>query len=73
VVAIYAGTKGFLDDIPVPDIRRFETELIDFTKSKHGDLLEEIRSTGQLPDRERMDAAINEFKKLFSPSESSSD
>jgi F-type H+-transporting ATPase subunit alpha len=70
VLAIYAATNGFVDDIPVRDVRRFESELIGFAKSSHAGLLEEIRSTGVLPDKERLDAAISEFAKLFAPSES---
>jgi len=69
VVAIYAATKGFVDDIPVPDVRRFESELIASLKSSHGDLLDQIRTTQELPDTDKLDAAIGEFQKLFAPSE----
>jgi F-type H+-transporting ATPase subunit alpha len=72
VIAIYAGTNGFIDDIPISDVRRFESELLDFVKSKHGALLDEIRTTRQLPDKEKINSAIDEFQKLFSPSESTS-
>src|ERR1700691_2527596 len=40
VLAIYAATKGFVDDIPVQDVRRFESELIASFKSSHGELLD---------------------------------
>jgi F-type H+-transporting ATPase subunit alpha len=73
VIAIYAATHGFVDDIPVADVRRFEAELMASMKSSHPDLLEEIRSTQQLPDTDRLDAAITEFKGLFAPSESVSE
>jgi len=73
VVAIYAATKGFVDDIPVPDVRRFESELIASLKSSHGDLLDHIRTTQTLPDAEKLDAAIGDFQKLFAPSESPSE
>jgi F-type H+-transporting ATPase subunit alpha len=69
VIAIYAATNGFVDDIPVQDVRRFESELIASVKSSHGELLEEIRTNRVLPDTDRLDAAIGEFKKLFAPSE----
>src|SRR5688572_23295957 len=35
VVSIFAGTGGYLDDIPVPDVRRFETELHEFIRTRH--------------------------------------
>ncbi len=69
VLAIYAATKGFVDDLPVSDVSRFEAELIVFVKASHGDLLDDIRSTKELPDTERLDAAIGEFKKVFAPTE----
>jgi F-type H+-transporting ATPase subunit alpha len=62
VVAIYAGTNGFLDDVAVEDVRRFEKELIDFLRAEHGGLLAEIATTGELPDRAALDAAIEEFR-----------
>ena len=57
--AIYAGTKGFVDDIPVGDVRRFEAELMQFVKSSHADLLETIRSSKELPDGDQLDEAID--------------
>jgi F-type H+-transporting ATPase subunit alpha len=68
VVSIYAVTKGFLDDIPVSDVRRFEKELLAFVEGNKGSLLDHIRQTKELPDPKELDAAINEFKKGFSPS-----
>jgi F-type H+-transporting ATPase subunit alpha len=68
VLAIYAATKGFVDDIPVVDVRRFESELIGFAKSSHAELLDEIRETKALPETSKLDEAIDSFKKLFAPS-----
>src|SRR5690606_430874 len=62
VAVIFAGTNGYLDDIPVDDVRRFESELVEFLRSGHGSLLEEVRSTG-LP--EGLGAAIDAFKAQF--------
>jgi F-type H+-transporting ATPase subunit alpha len=69
VVAIYAATNGFVDDIGVADVRRFESELITSFRASHGDLLSEIRDTKLLPDTDRLDSAINSFKSVFAPSE----
>lgn len=68
VVSIYAVTKGFLDDIPVEDVRRFELELLDFVEANKSELYTQIRETGALPDAEELNAAIEEFKKGFTPS-----
>jgi F-type H+-transporting ATPase subunit alpha len=51
VIAIYAGTKGWLDEIPVEDVRRFESELLTNFRAQHSDLLYNIRVAGVLPDR----------------------
>ncbi|MCI2848005.1 F0F1 ATP synthase subunit alpha [Staphylococcus hominis] len=68
VLIIYALTKGYLDDIPVEDITRFEDELNSWSKSNASELLGEIRETGNLPDDAKFESAINEFKKSFSKS-----
>jgi len=44
VVSIFAGTKGYLDDIAVSDVRRFENELLDFMRSRHGSVLSDLRT-----------------------------
>jgi F-type H+-transporting ATPase subunit alpha len=70
VISIYAATKGFIDDIAVGDVRRFETELLSNFRSSHADLLEEIRTTKALPDEAKLRSAIESFKSVFAPSES---
>ena len=44
VVSIFAGTKGYLDDIAVSDVRRFENELLDFMRTRHGSVLSDLRT-----------------------------
>jgi F-type H+-transporting ATPase subunit alpha len=73
VLAIYAATNGFIDDIAVVDVRRFEAELIAFVKSRHDEILEHIRSAKDLPARDQIDAAVNAFKQIFSPTETRSE
>ncbi len=67
VVVILAGTSGYLDAIPVGDVKRYETELLDWFASRHGALLEEIRSSGNLPDA--VEPAVREFTAQFRTSE----
>ncbi|MEL0284097.1 MAG: F0F1 ATP synthase subunit alpha, partial [Ilumatobacter sp.] len=62
VVSIFAGTKGYLDDIAVADVRRFEAGLLEFIRSQHGALLTEIRSSG-VPDA--LEGAVQSFKDQF--------
>ena len=69
VLIIYALTKGYLDDIPVDDITRFEDELNLWAKSNATELLNEIKTSGALPKDDAFESAINEFKKSFSKSE----
>ncbi|UOE93942.1 MULTISPECIES: F0F1 ATP synthase subunit alpha [Bacillaceae] len=65
VAILYALTKGFLDDIPVGDIKRFEAEYFAFLEHNKKELLEHIRTTGGLPEDSDFKAAIDEFKKGF--------
>jgi F-type H+-transporting ATPase subunit alpha len=44
VLSIYAGTKGYLDDIPVPEVRRFEAELLDYMRTRHGAMLADLKN-----------------------------
>lgn len=69
VLIIFALTKGYLDDIPVQDITRFEEEFNHWADSNATELLNEIRETGALPDADKFDSAITEFKKGFNKSE----
>jgi F-type H+-transporting ATPase subunit alpha len=71
VVSILAGTKGYLDAIPVSDVKRFETELLDWFRTRKADLLETVRTTGDLPDE--VEAAVAEFTKQFSPTEAAAE
>ncbi|OLO42282.1 F0F1 ATP synthase subunit alpha [Alkalihalophilus pseudofirmus] len=68
VAILYALTKGFLDDVPVEDVRRFESEMFTFLEHNKKDLLDTIRTTGKLPEESAFNAAIEEFKKGFNTS-----
>ncbi len=65
VIVIYAGTNGLVDDIPVDSIRRYEQDLLDWFRGRHGGVLSEIRSTGALPDGDAVKGAIEEFTRDF--------
>jgi F-type H+/Na+-transporting ATPase subunit alpha len=65
VVAIYAGTRGHLDGLEVKQVRPFEAHMLEEFRTKHRDILDDIRSTGKLPDDERMSKAIASCKESF--------
>jgi F-type H+/Na+-transporting ATPase subunit alpha len=65
VVSIFAGTKGYIDDIPVVDVVRFEKELLEYVRTTHSSLLADIKSAG-VPDG--LAGAIEAFKVTFTPS-----
>ncbi len=62
VVSIFAGTKGYLDDVDAADVVRFERELLEFMRSRHGTMLADLRSGG-LPDD--LADAVQTFKDQF--------
>jgi F-type H+/Na+-transporting ATPase subunit alpha len=70
VVALYAGVNGYLDDVPVPQVPRFQEELREQLRSE-GSILKEIRETGDLPDEtaEKLEAELKKFKQGFSVEE----
>ncbi len=67
VVTLYAGTKGFLDEIPVEDVQKCEAALQEFMNTQKADVLKEIRETQALGEETeaKLVAAIEEFKKTF--------
>ncbi len=70
IVIIYAGTRGFLDSIPVEDVRRYEKELYTFLDEKHPDILEKIAKEKQLTSEidEELRKILEEFNSIFQPS-----
>jgi F-type H+/Na+-transporting ATPase subunit alpha len=67
VVAIFLGTGGHLDSVPVEDVRRFETEFLDHLRASKDGILSEIRESQKLGEEQenKLTDAVNEFKKGF--------
>ncbi|MCC6339349.1 MAG: F0F1 ATP synthase subunit alpha [Acidimicrobiia bacterium] len=65
VVSVYCGTQGVLDDLPVEQVKPFETALLTAFRTRHADLLGHIRDTGDLPDEEKLRRAIDDVKLAF--------
>ncbi|MBX7456329.1 F0F1 ATP synthase subunit alpha [Mycolicibacterium sp. 3033] len=74
VIAIFLGTGGHLDSVPVEDVARFEAELLEHIKGSHSDVLDSIRESKKFPEEEqdKVSDIINEFKKGFSATDGSS-
>lgn len=72
VVSIYTAVKGFLDDIPVKDVLRFEKEFLAFLDSSHPEILQSIVDTKEITaeNDKALVAAIEKFKNSFAVSES---
>lgn len=67
IMILYAGTKGYLDDIPLDLIRLFEKEFYVFMDKEHPGVGESIQSTKDLEDsiREELELALGQFKERF--------
>jgi F-type H+-transporting ATPase subunit alpha len=67
IAIIYAGTQGFLDDLPIEQCRKFEEEFYRFLESAHPTIFEEIRTKKALDDglRAKLGDSIKEFKTRF--------
>jgi len=74
VVAIFLGTKGHLDSVPVADVGRFEAEFIEHIKVSSPDILSGIRDTQKLGEdtEARLESAIADFKRGFATTDGSS-
>ena len=71
VVSLFAGTQGYLDEIPVEDVGRFEEGLLDLVRSQHSGLLSEIVSSGTV-DEDALNSIINSYAESFESSDGSS-
>ena len=68
VLIIYAGANGYLDDIPVNAVTKFEAELYPFVEANHSDVLTKIREKKKIDDEveELIKKALEDFKTSFS-------
>ena len=73
VVALYAAVNGHLDDIPVPQVPRFQDELREYMRTEES-VVKEIREKKELTDdlEKRLDEAIGKFKQTFNVQEEES-
>jgi F-type H+-transporting ATPase subunit alpha len=71
VIAIWTGTQGYLDDVQVDDVARFEAEFLEHIDANHPQIAEHIREQGDLPEEveQQLTDAIKDFRRRFRPSE----
>ncbi|MFA5775037.1 MAG: F0F1 ATP synthase subunit alpha [Ilumatobacteraceae bacterium] len=65
VVSIFAGTKGYLDDISVSNIRRFESEFLDHMRTRHASVLAGIRQDAKADVPKDLGEIVVAFKQTF--------
>ena len=68
VVVLFAGTRGYLDEIDVTDVARYESELLDWFRNRHSDMLADIVSTGNIADVDAFEGVIKAFGEQFQTS-----
>ncbi len=65
VLIVYAGTNGWADSAPVPEVQRFGQELIEYFKGNHPAVLETIRTKGTMPEGDELDSGLRAFVGSF--------
>jgi F-type H+/Na+-transporting ATPase subunit alpha len=69
ILIIYAGTNGFVDDLPVTALKKYEQELYSFIEGRHPDIFADILKKRELDGdlRAKLTKALEEFKGIFKP------
>jgi F-type H+-transporting ATPase subunit alpha len=67
IAIIYAGTRGYLDDIPASDVKRFENELYSYVATMDENIFDAIMTEKKLTDEleEKLKTILLDFKKVF--------
>ena len=65
VLVIFAGSKGYVDSIPVADVQRYEAEVRAYFRANHADILDGIRTSGKLPEGDVLADALEKFTAAF--------
>jgi len=65
IISIYAATKGFMDKIPVAQVREFEEKLLDYIEKTHNEFYTTIRDTKALPDEAKLNTVIQDYVNSF--------
>ena len=66
VVVIYAGTKGYFDDMGVEHVKPFEQELLEAFKTTYSGILKDIKESGKISDEDGFKTAVDKVKEAYS-------
>ena len=69
-MSIWAGGNGYLDDVPIEDVSRFETEFLEYLRRQHAGILQAIRESLDLSEDTvtALKDAIEDFRRVFETS-----
>jgi F-type H+-transporting ATPase subunit alpha len=69
VMILFAGTFGYLDDVPVDSVAEYEKQMLEFVGTKHPEILTEIKEKAIISDEleGKMKKALDQFKGAFQP------
>jgi len=69
VALLFAATQGFIDDIPVESIKKFEDEFLRHMKERKADVMKELGDKKAIDDdlKAKLIAAVEDFKRGFQP------
>jgi F-type H+-transporting ATPase subunit alpha len=69
VAVIYAASNGYLDEVEVDNVTDFESQLLDFLRDSHGDVLSAIRDEKEISDdtKTKLDDALSSFSRNYEP------
>jgi F-type H+-transporting ATPase subunit alpha len=65
VLVIFAGSEGYVDNVPVSEVQRYESEVRAYFRANHAGLLEEIRTSGKLPEGDELATSLRSFTDAF--------
>ena len=67
ISVIFAGVNGFMDDLEISQVSKFESDLVEYLNSNNQDLLDTITSTGKLDDdsKNNLKDTLANFVKTF--------
>lgn len=70
-ISVWTGTSGGLDDVPLEDIKRFESEWLQYLKSSRPEIIASVKETAKIDDDTvtSLNSALDDFKRTFTTSE----
>ena len=69
ILSLFAGTRGYLDDVEIKKVSQWEKDFLQFVRDKHASLLENLTAKGEVSDEinSQIETAIKEFKAGYKP------